>query len=247
MDREITVELFEAVIEAAGILKKDSSFAEDLNTAIKEIPPIAIGKHGQIMEWLEDYDEPWPGHRHISHLYSLYPGNNFSKEKDHKLNVAAKQTLNRRQENGCAKGGWSLAWFILCRARLNQSEEVYKNLQQMISSSTYPNMLNHQPPFQLDGNMGTAAGIAEMLIQSHDKYIILLPALPAELSSGHARGLRARGGFELDFSWVDGKITYVNVKSLAGKHLKVIEYGETEPILDTATETGQNYNYQVKN
>ncbi|MHC4872986.1 MAG: glycoside hydrolase family 95 protein [Planctomycetota bacterium] len=241
MDREITIELFEAVIEAAGILKEDLSFAEELKAAVKEIPPITIGKHGQIMEWLEDYEEPWPGHRHISHLYSLYPGINFTKEINPELNKAAEQTLKRREQHGSAKGGWSLAWFVLCQARLNQPQEVYNGIQKIIGSSTYPNMLNCQPPFQLDGNMGTAAGIAEMLLQSHAGQIALLPALPAELDSGSVRGLRARSGFELDFSWEDGGIVSVEVRSLAGNYLKVVEYGKEGALLDTATEAGKSY------
>ncbi len=241
MDREILLELFQAIIDADTILEQNDPFVEQLKAAMAKIPPVSIGKHGQVMEWLKDYDEPEPGHRHISHLYSLYPGNNFSQSKTPELFAAADITLQRRLSHGGGHTGWSRAWIILFRARLKQGDEVYENLKALFAVSTCPNLFDTHPPFQIDGNFGATAGIAEMLIQSHEDEITLLPALPKELHTGSVKGLRARGGFELDFDWKNGDLVSVKVKSLAGNNLKLRIHGEKEYLLNRDTIQGEIY------
>lgn len=222
MDSQILFCLFTAVEESAEILGIDKDYAEKMRQLRSRLPEPEIGKYGQIMEWAEDYDEVEPGHRHISQLFALYPSDMISLRKTPELANAAVATLERRLAHGGGHTGWSRAWIINMWARLGNGERVGENVRSLLSRSTSINMFDMHPPFQIDGNFGGGAGIAEALVQSHCGEITVLPALPPEWESGSLCGVRARGGFELDFSWEKGKITKLSVKSLSGNICNIV-------------------------
>jgi alpha-L-fucosidase 2 len=242
MDVSIIRDLFAHCIEASRLLDRDQDLRERMERTLDRLPPYQVGKYGQLQEWLEDFDEVEPGHRHVSHLYALYPSDQITPRGTPDLAEAAVKTLERRLSHGGGRTGWSAAWLIALWARLERPEEAHGMLQQLLRNSTFPNLFDTHPPdvFQIDGNFGATAAIAEMLLQSHAGEIALLPALPRAWPVGSVRGLRARGGFEVDIKWQEGKLTQATVRSKLGRSVQMRYAGKT---IALETKAGAEYRF----
>lgn len=244
MDNEILRDHFTQFIEAYEIVEDDDpEFYEKTQKLLEGIPEIKIGRHGQIMEWLEDYEEKEPGHRHISQLYALYPSNQISMDKTPELADAAKTTVERRLQNGGGHTGWSRAWIMNMYARLWEKDKVYENLIELLKESTLNNLLDNHPPFQIDGNFGSIAALGETIIQADDDRVILLPALPKQLGDGMFKDFHVPGGALYSLSWRDGKLVEFSVKAENSDYHTIVIYKNKKFKLDMVK--GEVANFEI--
>ncbi len=254
MSQQIIWEVFTATLEAAEVLGVDDPLVDEVRAARDKLSFPKVGNDGRLMEWSKPFDEPEPGHRHFSHLFAVHPGRQYNRIDTPEMLAAARKTIDHRLAHGGGHTGWSRAWIINFFARFGDGAKAHENIVALLAKSTHPNLFDNHPPFQIDGNFGGTAGIAEMLLQSHVQHspphgpyeIELLPALPAEAwPTGTFTGLRARGGFSVDIAWREGKLSTAVITSLGGEHFW-LKHGparkefEIEPGAAIAVDAGLN-------
>lgn len=238
MDQQIIWDTLTGLVEAAEALGVTDETVRQASAVLDELALPGIGPDGRLMEWCEDVEETEPGHRHISHLYGLHPGKQYTFSRTPEKMAAARKSLEYRLGHGGGHTGWSRAWIVNFWSRLKDGEEAYANLAGLLKQSTLPNLFDTHPPFQIDGNFGGTAGIAEMLLQSHEGRVELLPALPKAWTDGSVKGLMARGGFEVDMAWKEGRLTRCRIVPHNGGECRVVYGGEE---IRFGTEAGKAY------
>ncbi|MCS3869228.1 alpha-L-fucosidase 2 [Chryseobacterium ginsenosidimutans] len=256
MDNQLVFDVFNNFVNASKVLNEDKNLSDEVKSALNKLPPMQIGQHAQLQEWLKDMDKTDDKHRHISHLYGLFPSGQISPFRNPDLTEAAKNSMTYR---GDKSTGWSMGWKVNWWARLLDGNRAFKLISDQLtpapmetkgqSGGTYPNLLDAHPPFQIDGNFGCTSGIAEMLLQSYDGYIYILPALPDALPNGSIKGLKARGGFEIDIEWKNSQLTKLTITSTLGGNcrIRIAKNSNLKSKTQLKNSTGENPNeyYQV--
>ena len=245
MDQQVITEVFTNYLAAAEQLNKNNEWVVKIKKQLKRLRPgFQLGSNGRILEWDREYQELEPGHRHMSHLYGFHPGDQISLSKTPELLEAVKKTLDYRLENGGAGTGWSRAWLINCAARLIDGKMTQEHIELLLQKSIYPNLFDAHPPFQIDGNFGYTAGVAECLLQSHEPGILrLLPALPNNWKKGTIKGLKARGNIIVDLSWENNRLEEVQLISKKDQNSELIYL---EKRINVSLKAGVPFKYNFK-